>query len=218
MTENSIEYQRAVSEFVNREVHHNVSMLVSSLQTLAWAGCDNDALDDEDQEALTDLGVAHTDYEEAAQQEGWERVDSPCYVFTDKQEIVRLPFPSGDEVPWRALAEETGLDLSDDADPEEVCEAEGWEHHEDATFVNPDTGEVSEAEDWLDLCSDEGIEPYEWEAYEHWIVSDWLGRKLTERGYTVREVLGLTIWARGTTGQAISMDGAINEIYREVMA
>jgi hypothetical protein len=217
MTENNTyEYQRAVSEFVSREVQYPVSMLVSSLQKLAWAGCDTDVLDREDQEALTDLGVTRTDYKEAAQQEGWERVDSPCYVFTDKQEIVRLPFPSGDGVPWRALAEEKDLDLS--ADPEEVCKDAGWEHHEDATFVNPDTGEVSEAEDWLDLCSDEGIEPYEWEAYEHWIVSNWLGRKLTERGYTVREVLGLTIWARGTTGQSISMDGVINEIYREVMA
>lgn len=60
-----------------------------------------------------------------------------------------------------------------------------------------------------EFCRDMNIEPDRSEVYEHWIVSNWLGRKLTEQGHTVREVLGMTIWGRPTTGQAIAMDGVI---------
>lgn len=51
------------------------------------------------------------------------------------------------------------------------------------------------------------------EAYEHWLVTGWLAEKLEERGEIVGEFLGLTIWGRTCTGQAIYMDGVIEEIY-----
>jgi hypothetical protein len=38
---------------------------------------------------------------------------------------------------------------------------------------------------WQDLCEDYGIEPYQREVYEHWIVSDWLANKLEEHGEKV---------------------------------
>lgn len=64
--------------------------------------------------------------------------------------------------------------------------------------------------------SDNRDQPDGAEIYEHWIVSDWLGRKLTERGETVvGDVAGLTIWGRPTTGQAIAMDSVIEAIARE---
>ncbi len=52
------------------------------------------------------------------------------------------------------------------------------------------------------------------EAYEHWIVSDWLADKLIEHGEMVtKDFLGLTIWGRTTSGQAIFLDGVIERIY-----
>lgn len=58
----------------------------------------------------------------------------------------------------------------------------------------------------------------EWiEAYEHWIVSDWLADKLAERGEMVlKDFLGLTIWGRATTGQAISLDEVICDIWDSI--
>jgi len=64
-----------------------------------------------------------------------------------------------------------------------------------------------------------GLEPYTREAYEHWIVSDWLADKLEGKGEMIaRDLHGLTIWGRTTTGQAIYMDGVICEIYDELHA
>jgi hypothetical protein len=57
------------------------------------------------------------------------------------------------------------------------------------------------------------------EALEHWIVSDYLADRLEEHGeIIVRDFFGLTIWGRCCSGQAISMDGVIQEIYKEMMA
>lgn len=60
-----------------------------------------------------------------------------------------------------------------------------------------------------EFCNEFNLEPDRSEVYEHWIVSGWLGRKLTEQGHTVREIFNMTIWGRPTTGQSISMDGVI---------
>ena len=54
------------------------------------------------------------------------------------------------------------------------------------------------------------------EVYEHWIVSSHLAYKLQEHGQTVKDFFGLTLWCRCCTGQAISMDHVIQEIYKEV--
>ena len=64
-----------------------------------------------------------------------------------------------------------------------------------------------------DCCRENNIDPYQWEVFEHWIVSQWLGEKLQERGEKVDfDFCNLVIWARTTTGQAISMDNVIREI------
>lgn len=70
-----------------------------------------------------------------------------------------------------------------------------------------------------ELCEHYNIDPYEWEVYEHWAVSQWLAEKLTAQGERVdTDFAGLSIWARTTTGQAISMDGCIRRIYADMMA
>lgn len=67
-------------------------------------------------------------------------------------------------------------------------------------------------DDWEWVCREYDLDPEYSEVYEHWIVSEWLARKLKAKGYPTAEVAGLTIWGRGTTGQAISMDEVIQEI------
>lgn len=62
-------------------------------------------------------------------------------------------------------------------------------------------------------CADWDIEPYQWEVFEHWIVSDWLADQLAAKGEKVdKDFAGLTVWARTTTGQAIAMDSVIQAI------
>jgi hypothetical protein len=53
------------------------------------------------------------------------------------------------------------------------------------------------------------------EALEHWLVSEWLGKRLLEEGEMVIEFLGLTIWGRTTSGQAIYIDSVIEDIYNK---
>jgi hypothetical protein len=48
------------------------------------------------------------------------------------------------------------------------------------------------------------------EVYEHWAVSPWLARKLAAVGESVEvDFFGVTVWARCTTGQHISLDWAM---------
>ena len=55
------------------------------------------------------------------------------------------------------------------------------------------------------------------EVLEHWIVSDWLANRLEERGECVlRDFFGLTVWGRTCSGQAISLDGVIGDIFDEL--
>jgi len=75
---------------------------------------------------------------------------------------------------------------------------------------------VSEEQAWRACCDDNGLEPHQREAYEHWIVSDWLAGKLEAKGEMVSmDIHGLTVWGRCTSGQAILLDGVICEIFNE---
>lgn len=86
----------------------------------------------------------------------------------------------------------------------QTCRIEGADFEEDLLPIL-----VQEAP------NDPDAEPSE--AYEHWLVSDWLADKLREKGEMVGEVCGLMIWGRCTTGQVIYMDHVIQEIAEEVM-
>lgn len=68
-------------------------------------------------------------------------------------------------------------------------------------------------DDAVDACFDaERLDPEYNDAYEHWIVTDYFGRKLAARGEIVHEIAGLTIWGRCCAGQAIYADGVIRDI------
>lgn len=88
----------------------------------------------------------------------------------------------------RAEIAEDGLDLDDIDDLKQVM------------------GELG-----LDQCDAER------EVFEHWIVTDWLGRQLEAQGECVeRDFYGLTIWGRCTTGQAILLDDVICRIFDDL--
>ena len=75
----------------------------------------------------------------------------------------------------------------------------GW------TVDNEDTPE--------DFCLDEGFEPFEREPLEFWAVSGYLANALIEHGEkVVKNFAGMNIWARCTSGQAISLDSVIRDI------
>lgn len=68
-------------------------------------------------------------------------------------------------------------------------------------------------------CEVDDLDPLEREVYEHWAVSEWLADKLEARGEKVdRDLAGITVWARTTTGQAIYIDAVICDIYDELHA
>ena len=73
------------------------------------------------------------------------------------------------------------------------------------------TQELRELADDLNIDIDNFTEPEE--ALEHWIVSGWLAGKLEEYGELItKDFLGLTIWGRTCSGQAIMLDYVISQI------
>lgn len=107
-------------------------------------------------------------------------------------------------------------------DPEEVAVQHGWWRQENTMrkmIARKDFDGTHFAETWEDACDQDGLDPYECirEIYEHWIVSDWLADKLARHGETVsKDFMGLTIWARTTTGQAIAADEVIQRIANDL--
>lgn len=64
-----------------------------------------------------------------------------------------------------------------------------------------------------EFCEFFDIDPEITEAYEHWIVSDWLAGKLEAKGaMVINDFMGLTIWGRTCSGQAILLDNVISKI------
>ena len=64
---------------------------------------------------------------------------------------------------------------------------------------------------------EDGAEPTYIEALEHWIVEDWFAHDLNKRGEMVGEVLGMTVWGRTTSGQAISLDYVVQDILKDIV-
>ena len=66
--------------------------------------------------------------------------------------------------------------------------------------------------DYEAICTAHGLDYEHTEALEYWVVSSWLARKLAEKGESIAEVCGLTVWGRCTSGQLIDCDGVIEEL------
>ena len=104
-------------------------------------------------------------------------------------------------------------------DYETAIEDAGWVNFEDEHGANC-YRDTADGMTWCDseynFCNEFGIEPYQREALEHWVVSDWLADRLEEHGEMIdRDVHSLTVWGRTTSGQVILMDRVICDIYDE---
>lgn len=67
-----------------------------------------------------------------------------------------------------------------------------------------------------DEVSEDDYDPEPQEIYEWWIVSEYLYRKLKEKGEPVLEWGNNYYWGRTCMGQAIKMDNVIGEICEEM--
>ena len=55
------------------------------------------------------------------------------------------------------------------------------------------------------------------EVFEHWIISDWLAKRLEQLGEIVcYDFMGLTIWGRQCSGQSIMLDNVITEVWKDL--
>lgn len=68
-----------------------------------------------------------------------------------------------------------------------------------------------------ELADDNGFEPEYKEVFEWWLVTDYLADKLREIEEPVLVVDDFTIWGRTCTGQAIELDGTIQQIARNIV-
>lgn len=110
-------------------------------------------------------------------------------------------------------------DLLSMPDYETMAYEAGW-RRSDGQIIKHKEGTDNEwesVESWKEACELEDLDYSYSEAYEHWIVTEWLAEKLREKGEMAGDIAGLTIWGRTTTGQAISMDWVICEIFKELM-
>lgn len=79
----------------------------------------------------------------------------------------------------------------------------------DALFDSLDAGDWGDVEDWRLAVNDndEGQEIFEW-----WFVTPWLAEKLLSIGAPVLRTDYGDWWGRTETGQALSMDSALNQV------
>lgn len=81
--------------------------------------------------------------------------------------------------------------------------------------------EVSENSPIICNCCNENIDAdsvnmEQVEIYEYWLVSQFLGEMLLKHGEPVYKRRGSWIWGRKCTGQAIFLDGVIQEIAKDI--
>jgi len=76
------------------------------------------------------------------------------------------------------------------------------------------TAQIDALEDDLRELDNDETEPAE--IFEWWLISDWMGRKLSERGEVIYEDYGCTWWGRQCTGQAILLDYVVSMIAEEM--
>ena len=65
------------------------------------------------------------------------------------------------------------------------------------------------------LLPEEYIYPFVGDVMEWWLIDSWLAERLKEQGEIIIDKLGCRWWGRLTSGQAIYMDGVIQEICGE---
>lgn len=75
-----------------------------------------------------------------------------------------------------------------------------------------DPADYDDINDKIEFLKDNYEQP---EVYEYWLVSGWLAGKLRDQGEVIIDDY-IAIWGRSTTGQAIYLDGVIQQIAKNL--
>lgn len=185
-------FQRVCSAFVQRNVIYRASTLIYELREVA------EQLDDYD--TYLTLTGGKPDYEEAAR-----------YFIMQDADLGQLEEIADEVSSWAEITEAAGV--LPDADVEEWLEDSADGLHAIRSYT---WGAVTDPEHFEWVCGEYSLDPDYNEVYEHWIVDRYFGARLAERGEIVEEYLGLLLWGRTCTGQAISMDGVIEEMVKDL--
>ena len=203
--------QELARRLVDREIYYCVSSLVSTLSNLAQ-NCSssvlrNECLDWEEDilpllesinyEEAVRVWVMDTDGVDVQSLESMVEHDDDFESFLEEKVYPVLGCPNG------LLALQEWLD----------ADSERNEKFRELVFEQLELTSNME-----ELCREfpVDIDDFRDEVYEQWLVSDWLARKLKNKGETVGELCGLTIWGRCTTGQAICLDRVIQNLAIEL--
>ena len=196
-------YQNAVGDLVSNEVGHCVSYLISHFARNMAALENSDYHYDDLLEVCADYRCHECDGNGAT---GW-RVEFQCGNQDEDGE--------GCDHDWH-------VDYATEEEADEAAERENalcpeCNAHPMLPELRVSSASEPEAID-CDYCDDGQLDdPVE--ALEHWIVSGWLAGELKARGEMVTEdFMGLPIWGRTCSGQAILLDGVICAIYDELHA
>jgi hypothetical protein len=152
------------------------------------------------------------------------------FIFNDA-DVVDLESVADEEGCWEDIVAEVAPEVVEDTEEDEDSSTTFYTYAgTDERFKDEDEAKESAIEsvmpaireavwkitiDYESVCTNHGLDYEYTDVYEHWVVSDWLSRRLAEKGEVIGEVCGLTIWGRCTSGQAISIDGVITEIAKE---
>lgn len=143
------------------------------------------------------------------------------------EELESIAFEESEPLDAKRECQLLGWDCAGDMSPSrlyEFCAKMGLNHIEeiqgysdkDCTFVNsainPEYYDNVDSWDELAEIIDVDLEVEPMEALEYWAVTNWLASKLTN---TV-ETLGMTIWGRTCSGQAIALDSDIQDLAVEL--
>ncbi len=219
--------QRLTEMLVQREVMHCASSLMSGIAEImhdipyknfqSAFGCDTDEVlalfsRPDYEEAVRQFVMVDADVdqlEEMADEYGyWSDVLDECVPA-----VSEVPPDEDGDTQWSFVGNTSGVGFADEDDAREAA----IEHVLDK--IRQSVWElINTEEEFREVCNEYSLDPEEQEVYEHWIVSDWLQRKLADRGCVTGDFAGLSIWGRCTTGQSISMDGVIRNITADLWA
>lgn len=219
--------QDLAARLVQREVIYCVSSLMGGIQLVAHEvgykqfelafGMDSDDVQDlfrktDCEEAVRQFVMVDADSDELetmADEYGcWSDVLEDCLPTVSEG-----PFDEDGDTQWSFVGNTSGVGFADEDDAREAAIEFSLARIRQSVWEL-----INTEEEFREVCDEYGLDPDELEVYEHWIVSDWLQRKLAERGEVTGDFAGLSIWGRCTTGQSISMDGVIRDIAADLWA
>lgn len=206
-------FQRACDEYIRKNVFYCLSSMFYQI------GKDietSSKLFDEDYDEMLSW-FSQPDYEEAA-----------SYFIRESADLEQLEEIAEQNGYWDDLLEGIGYNVyvstceetDDDPDSlEDWLEAQDRCHEE--KFSDALREEVlkllTSPESYQQVCEEYSLDVEYNEIYEHWLVSSDFGEELKTRGYLVFDFQGMTVYGRGCTGQAISLDWVTQDIVKGIV-